>query len=176
MNNLEKKKYKGVDKVISTWGTIHQVLFFFILVILQPTITYIFEKFQIRWFIINELTVSLTIAYFIGSLFFTKWHLWAFKNTKKEDWIELEQRAFEKRAISKKNYWYRTKHQKQLIKELTNEIERLRNDKNLPPPKIDKKWFEKFDISKHFDISNSFDFLLLFTATIIFFVFKMYFN
>jgi hypothetical protein len=52
---------------------------------------------------------------------------------------------------------------------LTNELGRLRNEKNLPPLKLKKKWLEKIDNFIPYDI------LLGFIIIITFVVFKIYF-
>lgn len=159
MNDLENKKYKSVNQVMFIEYIMSFIFVLLVVGVIQPLIIYILEDFQTGKL---GLIMTLVITYFIGSFIYTKWYLWAFRNTKKKNWMELEQKIFERRVLHKKIYWYRTKHQKQLIKELTNELRRLRKENNLPPLKLKKKYLEKIDSF------IPYEFLLLFIIIIIF--------
>jgi hypothetical protein len=164
MNNLENKKYKSVNQVMFIEYIMGFIFVLFALGVINPVIIYILEDFQTGKL---GLVIFMVITYFVGSFIYTKWYLWAFRNTKKEDWTELEQKVFERRIIHRKNCWYRTRHQKKLIKELTNELRILRKENSLPPLKLKKKWLEKIDSFIPYDI------LLFF---IIIFIFEVYSN
>ena len=96
------------------------------------------------------LLAGLFLGFILGWAYWSykivKWRIWAFENTKKEDWVELKSRAVTQKLIWPDNSIFekteiRTNEEKQIIKNINKEIPQIeintsldiiQNDENLP--------------------------------------------
>lgn len=143
------KQYKTVNEVIRQGHLVVNLPIPLVAIITGSVIIGVGHHFFKDWnhpllllTIIPIILLPIGFGWLWWSFAITKWRIWAFRNTKKSDWLLLEQQAEISQLIHPKGSQYekteiRTKEEKEILHNINREIQQL-----------EQKEQEKFEIEE----------------------------